>query len=1405
MDFGVMKTVKVLLLLMLLCTCAGAQSLLSGTVLNPDGSGFSGRLIFSLAQNASVSTLTPCTGPALVVPTETVTVTVTAGVLVSPPTLFSSTCTIPIGVPYNVTAIDMNGNIAFTDQWLVSGNPYNVGTAVSSGTVPTVTYQGLWAAQTTYSVGQMVAYGTTPQLIYVSVSSNNVGNIPGFGSTWQLLGGGAIGNYVPITGGVMTGLLTAPGYADNSRGLSIFASTLAPYTGFSDPGSRIAGGINTDFSNHVFGVDYADNSTPTVGPTPTPVQLGPYGFFPNSIAVPVSPGTNIPETMSGVVRPSPGVTYCLVSAMNVPFAFSIEGRNRFGGTTGTSTLFEPCTGAAPNGFVLNQYGTISALGVLGCPVGSTGCFSAGSQINHTSWTCLGVQGVVGLLNGTTQQGGGMDGDQVFNCPGGDLRVTSYGGDGGSQNQGPYKNLTLSWVAPAAFSVMEGGDIQSGGSYGASCPTITVNNCTTQPTFQAICSAGAVTGMFPIAPRFKGQCPTDGTPSISFSPAGASATPIIDAPPVVPALYADNAAGGTLYDSNSAVVGGSNIGMQFGQEFESVGNLIINSYSESAWLAGIVLDWQDTFGSFGNVLNNFKCEGANAEALTCLMLANGTWPQSFSTHGLLANNSLDVMISNANPRFYIPLIAANSGQGNAAANADTEIDADGITISTSRWVASTNPHGDFGYNCGSGGCSGSTFPHQWYPVTMINGDFQSMTLSSTTAPLGIAVNGSFANDYTKQIAYADSGNQPVVLDTSSFTPGDCIVLGTGANPVSGHDSGSNVCPTGQWHLGYARDDKAGELTSLPSAPATVTLSTVGTTGPRTVVYQITQSDYVGATQSPASSTMTITNAPAQMGNSKGVKLTGFLSGQYMIYRTNAGNCSFPSATFTVGPSGEASYVSVGTAACPDVIFPPTISFVTGSSNCSVYPTGTAQIVGGFWIGVNLTTRGTCTPNTTGTVTASASPYETGLIKRTQGASSYTDFGAPGDGSSPPSGGLMTADTDLHVGFGYNGTGTGGVVGPSSSINNDCASYQGTTGGTLQDPNVDCTKLTTNTAPLWLQYLGTGADGAESVTSGSTPLSGEKFYTTFNVSSGAIVTASSGLIIHATGACTVNGSILGNGANNSSTATAVAGGASGGSGGGAGAGALGVSSGVLPILGGPALGVGGTAGASSGGNGGIGGAPTANAQRTMANSGAGSDGLFFGGAASVAGANSGGAAVKGGTGVVLICASITGTGSIDVAGSPGLPPTGNSEGASSGGGAGLIILSSQASETFGILLYTGGGAGGQVSVPYAVPGGSTTVSSNDICTTPPVLTLGVTTGVLSSCTVTTPGVACGAFPTINWSVLGGGGSGGTITPAWSGGAVASCTASGGSGYTASSFTTAGAGGQGGSGWSAEFSGW
>jgi len=399
------------------------------------------------------------------------------------------------------------------------------------------------------------------------------------------------------------------------------------------------------------------------------------------------------------------------------------------------------------------------------------------------------------------------------------------------------------------------------------------------------------------------------------------------------------------------------------------------------------------------------------------------------------------------------------------------------------------------------------------------------------------------------------------------------------------------------------------------------------------------------------------------------------------------------------------------------------------------------------------------------------------------SSTTGSGSVVLATSPTVNGLTNTGTEnlatLNV--------SGGTTLNNVTINGSCTGC-GTVNGAIA------------TTPPWLQYLGTGADGAYAGTSNAN-LSGDKYYTTFNVNSGVTITVNSyyGLVVHATGACTINGTITG--AAQNSSAYLYGGSTGGGSGGGTAAGTAGQSTPLYPGAATASMN-GGSAGASSGGNGGSGNTVSSASNSTplrnvLANGGS-TDGQFIGGTPGKAGGSSGGAAGNGGAGLTLICGSISGTGTIDMSGGYGTPAAANSTGSGSGGAGGIAILSSQATVSSWPTIYAAGGPGGLATVPQAL-------ATSGSCTTQPKVTLGVTSGALSSCAVVQAGANCGTGTNVKFNVLGGGGSGGTVTPTWSGGALASCTASGGSGYTAATYTTSGAGGDGGNGWYAEFQGW
>jgi hypothetical protein len=367
------------------------------------------------------------------------------------------------------------------------------------------------------------------------------------------------------------------------------------------------------------------------------------------------------------------------------------------------------------------------------------------------------------------------------------------------------------------------------------------------------------------------------------------------------------------------------------------------------------------------------------------------------------------------------------------------------------------------------------------------------------------------------------------------------------------------------------------------------------------------------------------------------------------------------------------------------------------------------------------------------------------------------------------------------------------------------------GTWQMPAGSGGCGSTNNTPQWLRYLGTGDNGTLNVTSGTTNLYGDAYYTSFNLGAGATikVTSSQGLVVHSTGTCTINGTIDARAVTAGTSTGAIGSGASGTGGGGGGGTAAGTAGKATLAFYGQGSGwPGGAGGTASGGNGGNGSAlaTTTNSAHMAIVGAANSDGSSLWGAPGGAGANSGGAAGAPGTSVVFICESITGTGVIDVSGGYGSPATGNNTGAGGGGGGGTIILSSHQPVSYGLAYYTAGGPGslaGTVSYPEVL-------WTSGTATSPAKATLGVTGGSLDgTCTVQQAGAGYGTGAGAVVNILGGGGTQGTavVNAVWSGGSLQSCSVTPGtsSGYTAATYTNSGAGGDGGNGIVYTFNGW
>jgi hypothetical protein len=253
-----------------------------------------------------------------------------------------------------------------------------------------------------------------------------------------------------------------------------------------------------------------------------------------------------------------------------------------------------------------------------------------------------------------------------------------------------------------------------------------------------------------------------------------------------------------------------------------------------------------------------------------------------------------------------------------------------------------------------------------------------------------------------------------------------------------------------------------------------------------------------------------------------------------------------------------------------------------------------------------------------------------------------------------------------------------------------------------------QISIGVTPEWLTYLGNGSAGAFSCTSGFCGIDDEHWYSSFNVSVGATALVHAGNspgIIRSTGACTVAGTVANTPNIDNATGESVQGdfGGSGGGGGGGTtyAGQVGfstVGNGWVPVV------SGGTAGAIPGGSGGNGATPVFSQYHPLLSAGSfwpagGSLGGVGGGL--FAGPGHGG---NGGGPIIMVCQSINFTGTIDVSGGAGKPPTGNNSGAGGGGGAGYVILSTANwvanTGTFNLaggaggtcLKFTGCGAGG-----------------------------------------------------------------------------------------------------------------
>jgi len=341
------------------------------------------------------------------------------------------------------------------------------------------------------------------------------------------------------------------------------------------------------------------------------------------------------------------------------------------------------------------------------------------------------------------------------------------------------------------------------------------------------------------------------------------------------------------------------------------------------------------------------------------------------------------------------------------------------------------------------------------------------------------------------------------------------------------------------------------------------------------------------------------------------------------------------------------------------------------------------------------------------------------------------------------------------------------------------------------------------PPGLRFMGTGEDGPLDC---SGALSGTQFRTTFTVSKGNTCTdstANRSLVVYATGACTIAGTIIANGAAGGSSGSGDYGAGGGGGGGGAAVANAGSTTGPSThtyISSGAA----GTAGKSGGNAGSVG----SYMQRVAFSNPVGIVGLYQGGAAGGRGGSGGGMEGNGGQAVILICSSINFSGTIDVSGSVGSPSMGDNVGAGGGGGGGYVWLVGRDSVTSTGSVIATGGSGGACANPAIVLGVPTRIPAGVNSGLGAVAHVSAYSGGNpTAVTLDTPGVGYNFTPTCSVVGNGGGsntGSGATCTVTMVGGGhnmtVGSIAITGGNGGYGSgtTYTGCGIGGYGGTGW-------
>lgn len=125
-----MTLLKSLLCLLFLLPVLSTATVLTGNVLGPDGSPFTGVLMLTLNQPAALLNVGSCGGPKQIASGAIVRININNGNIPTGTAIFGNDCMSPVGTFYVVKMMDSTGNIVYTTYWQVAGSIEDIGSII---------------------------------------------------------------------------------------------------------------------------------------------------------------------------------------------------------------------------------------------------------------------------------------------------------------------------------------------------------------------------------------------------------------------------------------------------------------------------------------------------------------------------------------------------------------------------------------------------------------------------------------------------------------------------------------------------------------------------------------------------------------------------------------------------------------------------------------------------------------------------------------------------------------------------------------------------------------------------------------------------------------------------------------------------------------------------------------------------------------------------------------------------------------------------------------------------------------------------------------------------------------------------------------------------------------------------